>query len=66
MLFSVSYPGGHSTIEILQRTQIFKVICCLKVHNAHVKLTLQILGSDSDSQVNIFKSGRIQPIHVIF
>ena len=32
------------TIEMLQRTRIFKANCCLKVQNAHFKLTLPISG----------------------
>ena len=32
------------TIEILQRASIFEVNCCLKVYNAHLKLTSPILG----------------------
>ena len=32
------------TIEIPQRTRIFKVRHCLKVHSAHLKLALSILG----------------------
>ena len=29
---------------MLQRANIFKVNCCLKVHNPHSKLSLPILG----------------------
>ena len=32
------------TIEILQRAHIFNTNCCLKVHNAHLKLVSQISG----------------------
>ena len=32
------------TIEILQRPHIFKINCCLKVHNAHLKLASPISG----------------------
>ena len=29
---------------MLQRARIFKVNCCLKVHNAHLNLASPILG----------------------
>ena len=32
------------TIEIPQRAHIFKVNCCLKVHNVHLKLASPISG----------------------
>ena len=32
------------TIEIPQRTRIFKADCCLEVHNVHLKLALTISG----------------------
>ena len=32
------------TIEMPQRAHIFKVDCCLDVHNAHLKLLLPISG----------------------
>ena len=32
------------TIEMLQRAHILKVNCCLKVHNARLKLASQISG----------------------
>ena len=31
-------------MEIPQRTHIFKINCCLKVHNAHLKLASSISG----------------------
>ena len=31
-------------IEIPQRASIFQDICCLKVHNVHLKLALPISG----------------------
>ena len=40
----VEYKDDYKrTIEIPQRTRIFKDNCCFKVHNAHVKLALLIL-----------------------
>ena len=32
------------TVEILQRTRTFNIDCCVKVHNAHFRLALQISG----------------------
>ena len=32
-------------MEVQQRADIFKVNCCLKVHNIHLKLTRRISGS---------------------
>ena len=45
----VSRKPGHKdvcrrTIEMLQRTRIFKVNCFLKVHHAHLKLASPISG----------------------
>ena len=36
-----------NALEILQRAHIFKADCCLKVHNANVKLALSISGLGS-------------------
>ena len=34
----------RKTIEILQRDCIFKTNCCLRIHNAHLKLASPISG----------------------
>ena len=39
------------TIEIPQCTRIFKVNCCLKVHNVQLKIALSISGKDSEFSV---------------
>ena len=46
-----TYPESNGTkiftgarLEIPQRTRIFKVNCCLKVHNAPLKVFSPILG----------------------
>ena len=46
---SISQNGQYKdvygrTMEIPQRTHIFKVNCCLKVHSVHLKLAFPISG----------------------
>ena len=47
---TTSYPESHITkmfrgsIELLQRAQILKVNCCLKVHNARVNSASPMSG----------------------
>ena len=36
------------TIEMQQRTRIFKAKCCLKVHNVHLNLASPFSGSSED------------------
>ena len=49
-------------IEILQRAHIFKANCCLKVHNAHLKLALPISGQvDLLSLIRMLRPDSLSP-----
>ena len=72
---SIILSRNHSTvyrrtIEILQRAHIFKVNCCLKVHNAHLKLASSVSDKPQEffycsTRFNIYTLDRLAVFPII-